>query len=80
MSYQELLLTAMRAVAVYVLMLIVVRALGKRTIGNFAAFDLLVRMDASEERPAPPLSRVAEYDLHGSNDGQVSCQVDGRIT
>ncbi len=48
MSYQELLLTAMRAVAVYVLMLIVVRALGKRTIGNFAAFDLLVALMLGE--------------------------------
>jgi uncharacterized membrane protein YcaP (DUF421 family) len=44
----ELALTAARAVAVYVLMLIVVRALGKRTIGNFSAFDLLVALMLGE--------------------------------
>lgn len=40
--------TAIRAFAVYVLMLIVVRALGKRTIGNFSAFDLLVALMLGE--------------------------------
>jgi uncharacterized membrane protein YcaP (DUF421 family) len=45
---QELLLTAGRAVAVYALMLIVIRALGKRTVGNFAAFDLLVALMLGE--------------------------------
>ena len=44
----ELLLTAARAAAVYVLMLAVVRALGKRTIGNFSAFDLLVALMLGE--------------------------------
>jgi uncharacterized membrane protein YcaP (DUF421 family) len=48
MDPQELLLTAARAFAVYVLMLIVIRALGKRTVGNFAAFDLLVALMLGE--------------------------------
>src|SRR5688572_16802449 len=48
MSSSELLLTAARAAAVYVLMLIVVRALGKRTVGNFSAFDLLVALMLGE--------------------------------
>jgi uncharacterized membrane protein YcaP (DUF421 family) len=45
---QELLLTTARAVAVYVVMLVVVRALGRRTIGNFSAFDLLVALMLGE--------------------------------
>jgi uncharacterized membrane protein YcaP (DUF421 family) len=45
---RELLLTATRAFAVYVLMMIVVRALGKRTIGNFSAIDLLVALMLGE--------------------------------
>lgn len=44
----ELLLTAARAAAVYVLMLVVVRALGKRTVGNFSAFDLIVALMLGE--------------------------------
>jgi uncharacterized membrane protein YcaP (DUF421 family) len=44
----ELLLTAVRALAVYLMMLVVVRALGKRTVGNFAAFDLLVALMLGE--------------------------------
>lgn len=48
MDPQELLLTAARAFAVYVLMLIVIRALGKRTVGNFSAFDLLVALMLGE--------------------------------
>ena len=48
MELNELLLTAARAVAIYVLMLIVVRALGKRTVGNFSAFDLLVALMLGE--------------------------------
>src|SRR5687768_14200416 len=48
MTSSELLLTAARAGAVYVLMLIVVRALGKRTVGNFSAFDLLVALMLGE--------------------------------
>jgi len=48
MDINELLLTAVRAVAVYVLMLVVIRALGKRTVGNFSAFDLLVALMLGE--------------------------------
>jgi uncharacterized membrane protein YcaP (DUF421 family) len=48
MDPHELLMTAARAAAVYVLMLIVIRALGKRTVGNFAAFDLLVALMLGE--------------------------------
>jgi uncharacterized membrane protein YcaP (DUF421 family) len=48
MDTGELLLTAARAVAVYGLMLIVIRALGKRTVGNFSAFDLLVALMLGE--------------------------------
>jgi uncharacterized membrane protein YcaP (DUF421 family) len=48
MDPRELMLTAARAVAVYILMLIVIRALGKRTVGNFSAFDLLVALMLGE--------------------------------
>lgn len=48
MDPNELMLTAARAAAVYVLMLIVIRALGKRTVGNFSAFDLLVALMLGE--------------------------------
>jgi len=48
MDPNELMLTAVRATAVYVLMLIVIRALGKRTVGNFSAFDLLVALMLGE--------------------------------
>jgi uncharacterized membrane protein YcaP (DUF421 family) len=48
MDPNELLTTAARTVAVYVLMLIVIRALGKRTVGNFSAFDLLVALMLGE--------------------------------
>jgi uncharacterized membrane protein YcaP (DUF421 family) len=48
MDIQELLMTAARAVAVYLLMLVVIRALGKRTVGNFSAFDLLVALMLGE--------------------------------
>jgi uncharacterized membrane protein YcaP (DUF421 family) len=48
MDTGELFLTAARAFAVYVLMLIVIRALGKRTVGNFSAFDLLVALMLGE--------------------------------
>jgi uncharacterized membrane protein YcaP (DUF421 family) len=48
MDTGELLLTAARAIAVYVLMLVVIRALGKRTVGNFSAFDLLVALMLGE--------------------------------
>jgi uncharacterized membrane protein YcaP (DUF421 family) len=45
---QELAWTAVRALAVYILMLVVIRALGKRTVGNFSAFDLLVALMLGE--------------------------------
>ena len=48
MDPRELMLTAGRAAAVYFLMLIVVRALGKRTVGNFSAFDLIVALMLGE--------------------------------
>ena len=48
MEVRELLMTAARAVAVYALMLVVIRALGKRTVGNFSAFDLLVALMLGE--------------------------------
>jgi uncharacterized membrane protein YcaP (DUF421 family) len=48
MDAQELLMTAARACAVYVLVLIVIRALGRRTIGNFSAFDLIVALMLGE--------------------------------
>jgi uncharacterized membrane protein YcaP (DUF421 family) len=48
MDPRELLLTAARAFAMYFVMLVVVRALGKRTVGNFAAFDLLVALMLGE--------------------------------
>lgn len=48
MDPNELMLTAARAVAVYALMLVVIRLLGKRTVGNFAAFDLLVALMLGE--------------------------------
>jgi len=48
MNPSELMLTASRALAVYILMLIVIRTLGKRTVGNFSAFDLLVALMLGE--------------------------------
>jgi uncharacterized membrane protein YcaP (DUF421 family) len=48
MDFSELWLTAVRAFAVYALMLVVIRALGKRTVGNFATFDLLVALMLGE--------------------------------
>ena len=48
MDPKELLMTAARAVAVYALVLVIVRALGKRTVGNFSAFDLLVALMLGE--------------------------------
>jgi uncharacterized membrane protein YcaP (DUF421 family) len=44
----ELWLTAGRAVAIYALMLVVIRLLGKRAVGNFSAFDLLVALMLGE--------------------------------
>lgn len=48
MDPHELLLTAARAVAVYGIMLVVLRLSGKRAIGNFSAFDLLVALMLGE--------------------------------
>jgi uncharacterized membrane protein YcaP (DUF421 family) len=48
METQVLLATALRAVGVYVLVLVVVRLMGKRTVGNFSAFDLLVALMVGE--------------------------------
>ena len=48
MDPHELLLTALRALLVYVVMLVVIRVLGKRTIGNFSAFDLIVALMLGE--------------------------------
>ena len=48
MDPQELLLTAARGAGVYLLMLVVIRCLGKRSVGNFSAFDLLVALMLGE--------------------------------
>jgi uncharacterized membrane protein YcaP (DUF421 family) len=48
MDWHELGLTALRALLVYVVMLVVIRLLGKRTVGNFTAFDLLVALMLGE--------------------------------
>jgi uncharacterized membrane protein YcaP (DUF421 family) len=48
METHELLMTALRAVGVYLVMLVVVRISGKRAIGNFTAFDLLVALMLGE--------------------------------
>lgn len=48
MDWQELGMTAARGLLVYVAMLVVIRLLGKRTVGNFTAFDLLVALMLGE--------------------------------
>lgn len=48
MDIGELLLTAVRSLILFVLMLAVIRLLGKRTVGNFTAFDLLVALMLGE--------------------------------
>lgn len=48
MEAHELLVTAGRGILVYVFVLIVIRLLGKRTIGNFTAFDLLIALMLGE--------------------------------
>ena len=45
---QELAFTAGRALVIYVFLLVVVRLLGKRTVGNFSAFDLIVALILGE--------------------------------
>lgn len=48
MDPRDLLLTALRAVAVYVVFLAVIRMSGKRTLGSFSAFDFLVALMLGE--------------------------------
>lgn len=48
MDSQELLMTAGRAVLVYVVFLIIIRLLGKRTVGNITPFDFLVALMLGE--------------------------------
>src|SRR5215207_9311312 len=48
MNTSELLAPAGRAFAVYALLLVVIRVLGKREVGNFTAFDLLVALVLGE--------------------------------
>ena len=48
METQELIMTALRALGVYVLVLVVIRVSGKRSIGQFTAFDLLVALMLGE--------------------------------
>jgi uncharacterized membrane protein YcaP (DUF421 family) len=48
MDWQELGMTAARGLLVYTLMLVVIRVMGKRTVGNFTAFDLLVALMLGE--------------------------------
>ena len=48
MDWQELLHTALRATLVYMFVLFVLRVLGKRSVGNLSAFDLLVALMIGE--------------------------------
>lgn len=48
MDPMDLLATAGRGFAVYAFMLLIIRLLGKRTVGNFTAFDLLVALMLGE--------------------------------
>jgi uncharacterized membrane protein YcaP (DUF421 family) len=48
MEPYELAMTAARAAGVFFLMLVVIRLLGKRTVGNLSAFDLLVALMLGE--------------------------------
>jgi uncharacterized membrane protein YcaP (DUF421 family) len=48
MDVNELLFTALRASFVYIFLLLVVRVLGKREIGNTSAFDLIVALILGE--------------------------------
>jgi uncharacterized membrane protein YcaP (DUF421 family) len=47
-DWKELGLTAARATAVYAFMLLTIRLLGKRSVGNLTAFDLLVALMLGE--------------------------------
>jgi uncharacterized membrane protein YcaP (DUF421 family) len=57
MDPRDLALTAARAVAVYAVMLTIIRLSGKRTIGTFSAFDFLVAL---------MLGEVADEIIYGS--------------
>ena len=48
MDYQELLFTALRATVIYVFLLVVLRFLGKRTVGHSTAFDFMVALILGE--------------------------------
>jgi len=48
MDIEQLLLIAFRATLVYFILLFTVRILGKREIGNFSAFDLIVALILGE--------------------------------
>jgi uncharacterized membrane protein YcaP (DUF421 family) len=48
MDPQDLLFTALRASIIYFLFLMVIRLLGKRSVGNFGAFDLIVALILGE--------------------------------
>jgi uncharacterized membrane protein YcaP (DUF421 family) len=48
MDWQELLHTALRATLVYMVVLFLLRMLGKRSVGNLSAFDLLVALMIGE--------------------------------
>lgn len=45
---QPLVVTVMKSIVLYIVMLVMVRVLGKRAIGNFTAFDLLVALMVSD--------------------------------
>ncbi|MBI4473686.1 MAG: hypothetical protein HY646_13545 [Acidobacteria bacterium] len=47
-TFQELFQTSLRAAGVYVLVLAVLRLTGKRSVGNFSAFDPLVALMLGE--------------------------------
>ena len=48
MDWPELLQTALRATLVYLFVLFLLRVLGKRSVGNLSAFDLLVALMIGE--------------------------------
>lgn len=48
MDTRELWMTAARTAGLYLMLLVVIRLLGKRTVGNFSAFDLLVALMIGE--------------------------------
>ena len=47
-DYQELALTALRATVIYVFLLVVLRLLGKRAVGDATAFDFMVALILGE--------------------------------